>query len=744
MYSSAQTSKIQYKIHKEIKFRKINKDNIRKLDEDIKSYHWQSILSNLSTEESFTQLHKVILESFNKHMPEKTRVIGQKTKNHEPWLTPGIRKSLINQRKLYRQTLKPTCNQAAIDKYKAHRKILQQVKRKAKTDFYRSRCKEFKNDTKKLWNVVNSVIGKTKKKETIIQSLKIGNIKTTNSKKITTELCNYSANVRKDFANKIPKGNHDIKYYLNKISTNPHSIFLAPTTTMEITKLIGSLKNKDSSGHDGISNKILKGITNSISHPLSIIFNKSMEEGIFPSEMKKADTVSLYKSKARDEKNNYRPISLLLTISKLLEKVIYQRTYKFLTKYDQIHVSQYGFREGHSCQDAIAELVGNIVKNTDEGLYTIGVFLDLSKAFDTLEHEVLYNKLETYGIRGIALEWFKRYLSERKLRVKCMVSTSHKQEYSEYERVEYGTPQGSCLGPLLFLIFSNDLHKHLEYCNNLQFADDTTIYKGHRNLRYLTWCVEQDLNNLNDWFKANKLTLNVDKSVHMVFGKKNNTKTEIKLGDIELPRVTAVKFLGIWMDEHLNWNEHLSKLKLRVKRNLNLLQIGTNMLDPQTKKILYYAQIYSHLSYGLIIWGNMISNTNVDSIQKLQNKCIKKINIREKHVQNIYTKYNLLRIKDILTLENCKLVHRLEHHEIPRQIETLFKTNQQGKSLMKRHNYNTRQKNLPNITRSHCKVYSTSYLCSSIRDYQKLNHDLTKIESQKKFIYLLKNTLLTC
>ena len=137
------------KLQKEIKFRKINKYNIRKLDEDIKSYHWQSILSNLSTEESFTQLHKVILESFNKHMPERTRVIGQKTKNHEPWMTPGIRKSLINQRKLYRQTLKPTCNQAVIDKYKAHRKILQQVKRKAKIDFYRSRCKEFKNDTKK-------------------------------------------------------------------------------------------------------------------------------------------------------------------------------------------------------------------------------------------------------------------------------------------------------------------------------------------------------------------------------------------------------------------------------------------------------------------------------------------------------------------------------------------------------------------------------------------------------------------
>ena len=141
--------------------------------------------------------------------------------------------------------------------------------------------------------MINSVTGRTKKKETVIQSLKIDNIKTTNSKKITNELCNYFANVGKEFAGRIPKGKHDIKYYLDKIPINPHSIFLTPTTSIKITKLIGSLKNKDSSGHDGISNKISKGITNSISHPLSIIFNKSMEEGIFPTEMKKADVVPL-------------------------------------------------------------------------------------------------------------------------------------------------------------------------------------------------------------------------------------------------------------------------------------------------------------------------------------------------------------------------------------------------------------------------------------------------------------------
>ena len=164
---------------------------------------------------------------------------------------------MTKQKRLYKLTLQQGCSMSILDKYKTHRKILQQVRRKAKTNYYRSRCKEFKNDTRKLWNVINTITGRTKKKETIINSLKIDNMKTTNSKKITNGLCDYFANVGKEFANKIPKGKHDIKYYLDKIPNNQHSIFLTSTTKTEITKLIGSLKNKNSSEHDGISNKIL-------------------------------------------------------------------------------------------------------------------------------------------------------------------------------------------------------------------------------------------------------------------------------------------------------------------------------------------------------------------------------------------------------------------------------------------------------------------------------------------------------
>ena len=329
---------------------------------------------------------------------------------------------------------------------------------------------------------------------------------------------------------------------------------MKPTNLAEINKLIERLPNKTSKGHDDISNIPLKNLTTTIAVPLEIIFNKSLEEGSFPEDMKHADVIPLHKSTERYAVNNYRPISLLITISKVLEEIVYVRTYNFLCNTNQLYQSQYGFRKGHSCENAICQLLGTIAKNREEKKHTIGIFIDLSKAFDTLNHEMLLHKMSKYGIRGLTLDWFRSYLKDRTMRVKCMSNVSGVTEYSTYHKLDYGTPQGSCLGPLLFLIYINDLQYSIQYSNAILFADDTTILQGHKILKYLKWSMEEDLKLIIEWFKANLLTINLDKTECILFqGSNTNTQLyiDLELDEHRIRNTNQVKFLGLWIDQKL-------------------------------------------------------------------------------------------------------------------------------------------------------------------------------------------------
>ena len=674
---------------------------------------------NMTCTNRFESFHQILVETINTHAPKKTITLKH-TQKSTPWITTGIKKSGDRIRKLYEKTLSHDKSLVLTNKYKAERNLLNKIKRKSKIHYYQFKCVEYRKNTKKLWQIINEVSGKIKDKSSVIHCIKIENVKTYSSAKITNEFGRYFSEIGESFANKIKPSNENRNHYLNKMKRLDKSLFLRPTDHTEIVNIINKLPNKNSSGNDEISNILLKKLLPSIIYPLCIIFNDSLTSGSFPTLMKHADVIPLYKGKSKIETTNYRPISLLLTVSKVLEKIVYVRTYEFLNNNDQFFVSQYGFRSRHSCEDAINELVSNVVKANSEKKYTISIFLDLSKAFDTLSHELLLTKLELYGIRGTALSWFANYLTDRSLRAKCIDNTTNKQIYSSQYPVNVGTPQGSCLGPLLFLIFCNDLHLNLIFCNSILFADDTTLYCSHKNLKYLKWCIEQDLSSISDWFRANKLTLNVSKSECVIFGpNRKSTIESIDVDDLAIPVVSHTKFLGIWIDNKLNWKLHVENLKIKLNKNYRILCNSKNMLNTNAQKSLYYAQIHSHLQYGIVSWGNMISATEISKLQNIQNKCVSTLS-PNKNPSEILKKFNILTVQDLVFLSNCKLAYKLLTDMLPLKLKTAFSTDSRNKSLLKTHSYNTRRKHIPNNPKCHHHSYSNSYLVASLRDYQSL------------------------
>ena len=710
--------------------RVINNKAVNKIKEDLSKINWHAKLKDKLASDSFHTFHIELLRSLNKHAPEKlVRIKEKRIKN--PWMSKGLKISLMKSKKLYERAL---IDPALRSKYKEFMVILRKCKRKLKLNYYQNKCNEFRKNGKKMWNLINKINGKINDKTCIIDYLKVNNIKYLMGKDIANQFGKYFASVGKEFALKIEEPKTPLYKYLNKIQTNSKCMFFEPTSLQEVSNIIHSLKPKNSSGYDDISNKLLKELHPVILKPFTEVINRSLEEGIFPNDMKRSDMIPLYKRKEKYLTTNYRPISLLLTLSKILEKVVYKRTVKFLDKNCIIYNSQYGFREKHSCIDAVMELTTEILKSKENNLHTASVFLDLSKAFDTLDPKILIKKLEKYGLRGVVRNWFESYLTNRQLQVKCEVAKETKKQYSNLYDGEYGTPQGSCLGPLLFLLFINDLYLNIEHCNAILFADDTTLYKSHRNVRYLKWCIEEDLKIISDWFKANKLTLNLEKTEYIFFcAKPMNVKPTLEIDDVTLLSVESVKFLGIWLDQNLNWNIHVNKLITRLKRNMHLLRTPKHLFNEKTLKLIYHAHIQSHIDYGLILWGSMTTQNNLLRVQSVQNKCVEIIS-RNKSTELNYKKLKILKIKELIKIKEITVGYRLINNMLLNKISQQLQSDSERKSLTKTHTYNTRGKKIPNLPKVSKSNYINSYLYQSIKQFMLLPLKIQNMPTLSLFI----------
>ena len=399
--------------------------------------------------------------------------------------------------------------------------------------------------------------------------------------------------------------------------------------------------------------------------------------------MKLAKVITLFKKGCPHTASNYRPISLLSIFSKIIEKVMYKRLYKFLEKHVILYDLQFGFRASHSIDHALVSLTEAIKNSLDNRKFGCGIFIDLQKVFDTVNHDILLTKIEHYGIRGIALDWFKSYLMDRKQYVSVNGSNS------SYLNVTCGVPQGSVLGPLLFLIYINDLPQSSAKLVFYLFADDTNIYFEAENLKLLQQTVNKELKKVKIWLDVNKLSLNIDKTNFIIFKSPQHFSSDIiniKIGNLPVKKTGYVKFLGVLLDENLSWKYHLIELSKKLARTCGMFFKVRHFLPIDVLICLYNSLFSPFLQYGILVWG-LTHETYINPVFLLQKRIIRAMSFEHftAHSAPIFFDLKILKLHDLFQLKLLSFVYESFFKISPVCFHNFFK------SVESVHQYGTRQ-----------------------------------------------------
>ena len=585
---------------KYIKIRKNGPEAIQNFQTEVKSRMSSMYFDNnlfADPNINFNKLDSIISEARKKCFPVEEKKFNKYEHKISPWITSGILKSIKFRDKLYVKWKKnsPSSEKYSLleTSYKSFCGILQKTIRLAKSQYYHTQFENFKSDIKKTWNQINEILSKKKKSADLPKYFFDGNKTLTESKDIANCFNNFFCSIGPSLANTIISPRN--KAYTDYMKQNITSSFTFDSVTPEqVSKLIKKLKSKSSYGHDGLSSIQLKYISDDIVTVLTHIINQSLCTGIFPLTLKIAKISPIFKKGDPHLTDNYRPISLLPVMSKIFEKVVFIQLYDYLIENKLLYDSQYGFRKLHSTELAALEFTDKINLNLDEGKLPLAIYLDLSKAFDTIDHSILINKLKYYGVRGMSLYWFESYLSNRKQYVQFNDSVS------SYSLMSTGVPQGSILGPLLFIIYMNDIANVTDKFHFTLYADDTSLIEpictfttGTNGNSKTSQAINSELSLITDLLCVNKFSLNATKKKMMIFHFRQRNISKIKLelfiNNTKIEQVKEFDFLGIMLDECMTWNSHINKKAGKISRVNGVLSRMKRFVPTDTLKMIYNA-----------------------------------------------------------------------------------------------------------------------------------------------------------
>lgn len=479
----------------------------------------------------------------------------------------------------------------------------------------------------------------------------------------------FFVNIGNMVEQKIPNSDKNFSSFLG--NSTPNSIFLKDVGDKEILNMLNNLNSSKSCGPNSIPSNLLKTHATHFVEPIKYVINQSLIHGKFPDLLKIAEVCPVYKKGDKSKCENYRPISLLSNLSKLFERAMHTRLYEFLHSSDSFYKLQFGFRKNHSTNHALLSIVEEIRKNLDNKTFSCGVFVDLEKAFDTVNHAILIKKLDFYGIRGPANSWFSSYLSGRKQMVRLDGVNSVPLN------ITCGVPQGSILGPLLFLIYINDMHRAVKHSIVHHFADDTNLLYSHKNPKILRKNMNEDLKLLFMWLCANRLSLNVSKTEFIIFRPprtKLDERITLSLNRQTIFESTKIKYLGVLMDSRLTWKHHIFELRKKLNRAVGMIYKMKNIgCDHHITRSLYYSLFQSHLTYGLCVWGSA-KNEYVHKLFLTQKRAIRAIAGLDFNAptEDAFRNLQILKIYDLYNLQLSSLMWDHDHNLLPKCLSNYF------------------------------------------------------------------------
>ena len=488
--------------------------------------------------------------------------------------------------------------------------------RRAKANFVVQKLNQFRGDSKKFWNQIRSIYPTTKDMSSPILTLEDGGNIVAEHK--TADFINdFFINIgnAKSMRNSRPTP-------ASQVFVQPGLDILDPFTEGEVFKIVNSICTTKSSGLENVSSGVIKAAFSALISPLTHLYNLSLSTCLFPDKWKEARVVPIPKGGDTSQVTNLRPISLLPIPGKILEKLIHTKISEYLENNNLLSPYQHGFRKDHSTMAAIHQLVDTIGHNMDNRIPTLVTFIDFRKAFDCVQHDILLTKLSKFGLDQMTLQWVASYLKQRKQKVLA------NNMCSEQAIIKQGVPQGSILGPLLYLLYANDLASVIKNCGFSFYADDTVLYSHNANFNIAKRNMNRNLRALNDWFTQNCIAMNVTKTKYMLFGSRMSLAKikpfALKIDNQAIERVYKYTYLGVILDPILNYDKQISATVARVSGKVKQLRRVREFLNTQAALLVYKNMILPILEYA-DIFVTAASKENRDKLQVLQNRALRTV-----------------------------------------------------------------------------------------------------------------------